>query len=180
MNQVGNQGPRRITRGDVEAVFHAFGNGGRAVLAHSQTAEGAPADVTGSHGSIRPFAGSPWDGAHFCATDWHVILVADFEGGDSSFKHQDAERIMQELQVSFTLDGAPLPTTRTSVKRFLNPPAQFNMREAYYFQQGRLMPPNELSVGSHTLNVEFADATGPSFQDGITFFIDGEGTGACA
>src|SRR3954464_3238481 len=63
-----------ITRGDAQAVFHAFGNGGRAVLAHSRTAEGAPADVTGSHGSIRPFAGSAWDGAHFCATDWHVIL----------------------------------------------------------------------------------------------------------
>src|SRR3954462_8441533 len=102
MNQVGNQGPRRITRGDVEAVFHVLGNGGRAVLAHSQTAEGTPAAVPGSHGCIRPFAGSAWDGAHFCATDWHVSLGAYCEGGDSSFKHQDAERSMQELQVSFT------------------------------------------------------------------------------
>ena len=49
----------RITKGDAEAVFNAFGNGGRAVLAHSRTAEGAPADLTGVHGSIRPFAGSP-------------------------------------------------------------------------------------------------------------------------
>jgi hypothetical protein len=36
------------------------GGGGRAVLLHSKTAEGAPADFFGSHGSIRPFAGSPW------------------------------------------------------------------------------------------------------------------------
>jgi len=109
---------RPITRGDVEAVLHAFGGGGQAVLLHSKTAHGAPADVLGSYGSIRPFAGSPWDGAHFCAEDWHVILIADIEGGDASFKHEDAERIMTGLEVSFTLDGNPLPTTRTAIKRF--------------------------------------------------------------
>ena len=62
-------GSRRITRGDVEAVLNAFGGGGRAVLLHSETAEGAQADFLGTHGSIRPFAGSPWDGAHFCAEE---------------------------------------------------------------------------------------------------------------
>ena len=111
---------RRITRGDVEAVLNAFGGGGRAVLLHSKTAE-VPGDFVGSHGSIRPFAGSPWDGAHFCADDWHVILIADFEGGDASFGHDDAARIMNGLEVSFTLDGAALPTTRTAIKRFVNP-----------------------------------------------------------
>src|SRR5215470_18026089 len=102
---------RPITRGDVEAVLHAFGGGGQAVLLHSKIAQGAPADVLGSHGSIRPFAGSPWDGAHFCAEDWHVIVIADIEGGDASFTHADAEAIMNELNVSLTLDGTPLPTT---------------------------------------------------------------------
>ena len=58
--------PRRpITQGDAQAVFQAFGNGERVILQHSSVAEGAPADDFGSHGSIRPFAGSPWDGAHF-------------------------------------------------------------------------------------------------------------------
>jgi len=77
-----SSGSRRITRGDTEAVLNAFGGGRRAVLLHSKTAEGATADFFGSHGSIRPFAGSPWDGAHFCADDWHVILIADIEGGE--------------------------------------------------------------------------------------------------
>src|SRR5215831_18703860 len=130
-------GSRRITRGDAEAVLNAFGGGGRAVLLHSKTAEGAPADFFGSHGSIRPFAGSPWDGAHFCAEDWHVILIADIEGGDASFTHADADAIMNGLNVSFTLDGAPLPTTRTAIKRFLDPEA-FGLQVAYYFQQGRI------------------------------------------
>ncbi len=170
---------RRITRGDVEAVLHAFGGGGQAVLLHSKTGEGAPADFLGSQGSIRPFAGSPWDGAHFCAEDWHVILIADIEGGDNSFKHNDAARIMDGLSISFTLDGAPLPATRTAVKRFLNP-EQFGFQVAYYFQQGQIMSPADLGVGSHQLQVTLVDASGQqSFQDGITFFIDEPGTGAC-
>lgn len=174
-----SSGSRRITRGDAEAVLNAFGGGGRAVLLHGKTAEGAPADFSGSHGSIRPFAGSPWDGAHFCAEDWHVILIADIEGGDTSFKHADAERIMNGLDVSFTLDGTPLPTTRTAIKRFLNP-GQFGLQVAYYFQQGQIMSPADLSVGSHRLEVTIVDATGQqNVQDGITFFIDAPGTEAC-
>jgi hypothetical protein len=174
-----SSGSRRITRGDVEAVLHAFGGGGRAVLLHSKTAEGAPADFAGSHGSIRPFAGSPWDGAHFCADDWHVIVIADFEGGDASFQHDDAARIMDGLEVSFTLDGAALPATRTAIKRFLNP-EQFGLEVAYYFQQGQIMAPADLSIGSHRLEVTVIDASGQQdFHDGITFFIDPPGTGAC-
>jgi hypothetical protein len=175
-----SSGSGRITRGDVEAVLHAFGGGGRAVLLHSKAAEGAPADFHGSHGAIRPFAGSPWDGAHFCAEDWHVILIADFEGGDASFQHDDAAHIMNGLEVSFTLDGAALPATRTAIKRFLNP-EQFGLQVAYYFQQGQIMSPADLSIGSHRLEVTMVDALGQqSFQDGITFVIDAPGTGACA
>lgn len=80
---------------------------------------GAPADPF--RGSIRPFTGEDADGAHFCAEDWHVILAADIEGGDASFTHNDAERIMQGLDLSFTLDGTALPTTRSAIKRMLNP-----------------------------------------------------------
>jgi hypothetical protein len=106
--------------------------------------------------------------------------MADFEGGDGSFKHADAEHIMDGLDVSFTLDGAPLPTTRTAIKRFLNPD-QFGLQVAYYFQQGQIMSPADLSIGSHRLEVTMVDASGQqSFQDGITFFIDAPGTGACA
>ena len=171
--------PRRpITKGDAQAVFQAFGNGGRAILQHSSVAEGAPADDFGSHGSIRPFAGSPWDAAHFCAEDWHVILIADFEGGDASFKQQDAEQIMDGLTVSFTLDGAPLAAERTAIKRFLDP-APFGLETAYYFQEGRIMSPSDLTVGDHTLNVEVSDPSGVVFQSGITFTIDAAGTGAC-
>jgi hypothetical protein len=171
------QKAQRITHGDVQAVFEAFGNGGRAILQHSRTAQGAPADFFGSHGAIRPFAGSPWDGAHFCAEDWHVIQVADIEGGDHTFKQQHAKDIIDALTIDFTLDGAPLPTTRTAVKRFNNP-EQFDLEVAYYAQEGRIMSPGDLAVGQHTLSVTFGDSTGTT-TDGITFFVDASGTGAC-
>jgi hypothetical protein len=169
-NSKGTDG--RITKGDVEAVFNAFGNGGRAVLAHSRTAEGAPADETGVHGSIRPFAGSVWDGAHFKADDWHVILIADFEGGDRTFTHNEAKDIIDGLRIDFTLDGAPLPTTRTPVKRFLDPPPVFGFEEAYYAQQGRIMAPGELARGTHTLDLRVTDPAGGVLTDGITFVVE--------
>jgi hypothetical protein len=169
--------PHRITRGDVQAVFEAAPGGGRAILQHSRVVLGAPADPF--LGAIRPFRGEPADGAHFCAEDWHVIVAADLEGGDSSFTRNDAERIMQGLELSFTLDGAELTTTRTAIKRLLNP-GEFGAQEAYYFQQGRIMSPTDLSIGSHRLEITVNDTAGvQTFHDGITFFIDAPGTGAC-
>ncbi len=164
------QASARITRGDVQAVLEAFVTGGRVVLRHSTTAEAAPADWYGTHGSIRPFSGSPWDGAHFRASDWHVILIALIEGGDASFTHTDAAGIIDDLEIVFTLDGALLPTTRTAVKRFSTPEA-FGLEEAYVVQQGRLMAPGDLAVGNHTLAVSVTGPTG-GFQDEITFTID--------
>src|SRR4029453_461206 len=30
---------------------------------------------------IRPLAGSPWDGRHFCSLDWHTVVFSLVEGG---------------------------------------------------------------------------------------------------
>jgi hypothetical protein len=172
--------PRRIKRGDAQAVLNAFGTGGRVILRRKgETAEASPADFFGSHGSIRPFRGSPWDGRHFCAEDWHVILVAFIDGGDSSFGHQQAKATLDPVAISFTLDGAPLETTRTPIKPFHNPQA-FDLERAWYFQEGKIMSPDDLSVGQHELSARFTDPTsGMDESDGITFFIDAAGTGAC-
>jgi hypothetical protein len=170
--------PDRITRGDAEAVLNAFGTGGQVILRRSgETAEAGPADILGSHGSIRPYEGSPWDGRHFCAEDWHVILVGWVDGGDASFDHQQAKAAFDPITVSFTLDGAALETTRTPIKSW-NDPQRFGMERAWYFQQGKVMAPDDLSVGQHDLSARFTDPTGV-FDTGITFFIDAAGTGAC-
>jgi hypothetical protein len=57
--------------------MNAFGGGGRAVLLHSKTAEGAPADFFGSHGSIRPFAGSPWYHSRGFPQRGHSVAFCD-------------------------------------------------------------------------------------------------------
>ena len=167
---------KRLTRGDVQAVLEASGSGGWAVRSHNAVAQGAPADQLGSHGAIRPFA--PWNGRHFCAEDWHVILVADIEGGDASFTRNDAEEIMSKIDVRFELDGVALDTTRTAIKRFLNP-NQFGMAEAYFFQEGRVRSPDELTIGSHVLRLAMSDASGDTFVDTITFVVDPPGQGTC-
>jgi len=161
----------------VEAVFEAFTTGGFSVLMHGGMVRGAPADDFGSHGAIRPFP--QWDGLHFCAEDWQVILIATIEGGDNSFTHQDADRLLSGTKITFTLDGVELATDRTAIKRFLDP-ARFGLDVAYAFQEGRLMPPQELSPGNHTLSVVAAEPGQPVFTNSITFIIDPAGAGACA
>ena len=151
----------RITQGDAQQVFQGVGE----------------ADVSGSRGAIRPFSGSPWDGAHFCAEDWHVVLFSWTEGGDASFSRSDAERILSGIAVRLTLDGAVLPTTRNAIKRFPDP-ERFGYQKAWFFNQGRIMAPADLTVGQHALSVSITDPSG-MFDDGITFFIDAADTGAC-
>jgi hypothetical protein len=177
--------PRRITRGDVQAVLNAFNTGGRVIRLHKgETAVAPPADFVGSHGAIRPFP--DWDNRHFCAEDWHVILVAGIDGGDASFRREQAVASASQTRFDFTLDGAPLATERTAIRRVVKPETiqvpegEEKLKEAYSFQQGRIMSPDDLSVGRHELTLTQTDtASGEAEQLGITFFIDAAGTGAC-
>jgi hypothetical protein len=171
----GAAGASRVSHGEANAVFQAFGNGGWAVLLHNDKAHGAPSNGLPGLVTIRPFSGTPFDGAHYCALDWHAIVIADIEPGP----HQDAAATIADLTVAFTLDGAPLQTTQTAVKRFLNP-ERFGLEDAYYSQFGRVMAPSELAAGSHSLSVEIRGADGSvGFADAITFVVDAPGTGAC-
>jgi hypothetical protein len=165
----------RITRGDVQAIFQATLNGRVAVELHSPTFQGAPFAAQ-ERGAIRPLAVA--DGRHFCTEDWHVVLLGLVIGGDASFKRQNAVAIANAVTVSFTLDGAPLPTTRTAIKPFLDA-EQFGLEKAYGFQQGLIMAPTDLSVGSHQLVVTVTEPGFPTDVGEITFFIDAPGTGTC-
>jgi hypothetical protein len=156
----------RVTHGDATSLFNAFGNGGWAILNHNPTQLGAPSDAQ-FRGSIRPFAGSRWDGRHFCELDWHVIV---FEDGEDTKAQAEASSI------DFVLDGAPLPSTRTVAKRFLADGAQ---PEVWGVADGAILPPEALAVGAHTLSVDATFFDGFQFASEIQFFIDPAGTGAC-
>jgi hypothetical protein len=165
----------RVSRGDAEAVLQAAPTGGGAIRSHGIVNPSAPTDIE-LRTSIRPFSGTVFDGRHYCAEDWHVILLLDFEGGDRSFTEQDARAIMDQITFDFSLDGAPLATNRLPIKRFLAPQPFFET--AYYFQQGVVLPPSALTVGSHTVGVSGTDPRG-NFTDQITIHIDAPGTGVC-
>lgn len=166
-----------FTAGDVQAVLNGFTTGGRVILAHGQAVEGAPADgMPGSSVAIRPF--NPWDGHHYCADDWHVILVAEFDGGDHSYERDTAVAALSPIQITFTLDNVQLSTTRTPFKRFLNP-GVFGWAVAYGFQEGHIFSPTDLAVGGHLLSFVSADPVYGTFARSIKFYIDAAGTGAC-
>ncbi|WP_410612799.1 hypothetical protein [Amycolatopsis sp. lyj-109] len=166
--------PGRTSRGDAEAVLHASGTGGAAIRNHRTVSDGSPADLD-RRVSIRVLPSV--DGRHFCQDDWHVILVAEVSGGDKSFTMQNAKAEASSLRLEFFLDGSPLATERTSIKRFLNP-GQFELEEAYLFQQGAIMAPDDLTVGAHSLRVVATDPAG-SGENTITVWIDATGTGVC-
>jgi hypothetical protein len=72
----------RVSRGQAEAVLNAGPSGGSAILNRSGgVLRGAPADNE-VRAAIRPYADSKWDGRHFCAEDWHLLIAGWFVGGD--------------------------------------------------------------------------------------------------
>lgn len=169
----------RVTRGDAEAILQTAGTAGLVLIKRAETTPraipGAPADVD-RRATIRPFKPPHGaDGRAFCAEDWHVIVLAIIDGGDAPFTRQDAEASRNSLTVTFTLDGKPLSTTRTALKPSTDPES-FGFEEAWWFQEGRVMSPDALSVGSHRLVVVQSDAKRPMK---IEFSIDAPGSGAC-
>ena len=165
----------RITRGDAQAILQASPNGFWAIQLHSPVQQGAPSDAQ-ARGAIRPYSDN--DRQHYCAEDWHVILLGIIIGGDASFTRPEAEAILSTVMLSFALDGVPLSTTRTTVKPFLNP--EFLEEEkAYAFQEGRIMAPTDISVGSHQLVATVSESGVPTEVLEITFFIDAPGSGVC-
>ena len=174
----------RVTRGAAEAVLQAGAGAGRIIRRNTNVQSGTPGDPD-IRASIRPFSDPdlPFNGRHYCAEDWHVILIAFISGGDQSFTEQDAAGELDPVTVTLTLDGTELQTTRTPIHRFLDTslfPPDFGIERAFAFQEGRVMSPEELSVGSHTLSYSATDPVEGEFGDTMTFVIDAPGTGTCA
>ena len=170
----------RVTKGNAEAVFEAFGGGGWMIRQHAGKIEGAPADFM-ADGLTRISMLDAYDGKHYCVLDWHVVSLLIVEGsvaGQPRTNPQIFDQIAAR-DVVFTLDGKRLATTRTTPRRLTNP--QFRgYDEAFYVQVGRVMAPAELPVGTHKLQ-----ATGNLFQQppedlgSITFVIDEPNGGTC-
>ena len=171
-------GPR-VTRGEAQAVFEAFSGGGWAISLHYETMEGAPSDFL-PDAIVRISVGSGFNGLHYCALDWHVIHVALNEGNLAGETRTNSE-LMEALanrNVELKLDGTILATTRTAARRSLIPNRGFT--EAFFVNIGRVMAPEDIAVGQHTLvGTGFRPGLPPQTIGTTNFFIDAAGTGAC-
>jgi hypothetical protein len=152
-------------------------HGGVVVTDHAGVVRGAPADID-LRAAIRPYADSDWDGRHYCAEDWHVLVVAWIAAIDESHTVQQAKDELAATTIQLVLDGMELDTERTAIRPMPKQPEEAEEAEGLYFQQGKIVAPGELSVGTHTLAFT---ATFPAGSEGsqITFSIDAPGTGAC-
>jgi hypothetical protein len=151
-------------RGDARAAFQAFFTGGSAIRAHNPLADGAPGvpvHPPPHSARIYPFA----DGAEYCQ-GWHVIMLAGF-GDPAAFPGGNKElfEFLSEVRIQFVLDGVPLETERTRIKRFPHPEPDFSEDPLMAITFGAFMAPDELSVGSHELRTTYHE---PGFDLGFT------------
>ena len=172
----------RVTEGDAQAVFEAFGNGGWGVVLNGGTVEeGAPSDfLQDSMARISPAA--LWNGRHFCSLDWHVISVAANEGNPAggTRTNQELRDTLSQIGFLITLDGALLDIETTAIKRTTNP-ERIGAVEAFYITAGRVLAPDDLSVGQHSLQFTGTrPGRPPMVMPAITFFIDAPEEGVCA
>jgi len=165
----------RITKGDVNAVFNAFGSAGRKIFNFempNNASVAAPADFFGSNGAIRPFEGSPWDGQVHCVDDWHVILIAVFDGPT----YQDAVDSISPISSRFWLNGTMLGTKRSAIKRFLELPDP-----SWGYQEGAILSPKKLPVGNYELLwIASHPIFGVLIQQTIFFTVDPSESFACS
>ena len=174
--------PTRVTQGEAQAIFQASETGGWSVVLNGGTVEeGAPADfLPDSIARISP-SNPLWNGRHFCSLDWHVISVAAIEGNAAGGSRPNTEifEVLSRATLLFTLDGTPLDTTRTAIKRMTNPGLR-GLVEAFYVNTGRVLAPEDLSVGQHSLQaLGSRPGRPPALLGPITFFIDAPETGTC-
>lgn len=170
-----------FTRGDAQAVFNAGPGGGAAVGSHGGVIEGAPAEGVGK----RVGPGPNFEGFHICATDWHLLSVqlalTDSINGGGVQNVNQARLAFGTLEVTYELDGSPLPIDTTATKPLLNPTSVDPEATKGFFQSwGAILAPTELSVGPHIEHVVIYEAGIPIIDFGeVTFVVDAPGTGAC-
>ena len=96
--------------------------------------------------AIRPYEDSPWDGRHFCTEDWHLLVAAWFVPIDESHTVQQARDELAATTIQLALDGVELDTEPTAIRRMPEQPEGSEDAEGFYFQQGKIVAPGELSL----------------------------------
>ena len=152
--------PGGPTRGEAQGVFQAFFTGGSAIRAHNPSAEGVPGvpgETTPDGARIYPGL----EGLEYCAPGWHVILLGLFDDPALFGGNKELFDYLSSVDLRFVLDGVPLETKRTAIKRIAHPDPAF-IDEAFVVGFGAFLPPGTLSVGTHQVQTIIHD---PVFGD---------------
>jgi len=160
-----------ITKGTVEAIMNAFTTGGQVMLYRanhnavlfSTLGEGWP----DRGASIRP----GWPDVHVKAYDWHVILIGFFASGNSSYTLQNAIKDLSTFTITLTLNGEVIETEQTPIKPYLEPDA-FGDDVAYGYQVGKIYSPDELPVGTYTLDLIIKSPGYEDWEESTVFYVD--------
>lgn len=157
--------PRRLTYGDVEAIFQARTTANQVQTFHDRTASAVRQGF--ARGRISPFFNSH----PFCSSGWLILLVS--EGAASG--HQESVAYRSHLRVSFTVDGQAVTTQATALKRFLAPaPAD----DFWGWSVAHLYAPGAIAAGEHTV-VTTTTVDGSVIDVFTTTFTTGTGAGFC-
>ena len=105
-------------------------------------------------------------------------MAAWFVPIDESHTVQQARDELAATTMQLVLDGVELDTEPTAIRRMPEQPEGSEEAENFYFQQGKIVEPGELSVGTHTFAVTVASPV-DNVVSQSTFVIDAPGTGAC-
>jgi hypothetical protein len=128
----------RVTCGDVEAIFQARTTANQIQSAHGNTVSAVRQGFI--RGRISPFFNSH----AFCSGDWLVLLVS--EGAATT--HRESVAYRAQIGVTFTMDGQPVSTQQTALKRFLTVPPTGDF---WGWSVGHFYAPDSLGDGDHTL-----------------------------
>ena len=142
--------PRRADPGRRPGIFQGFFTGGSAIRAHNHQASGVPGvpgETTPDGARIYPLL----DDLQYCDDGWHVVLLGYFD--DPAFYaggNKELFDFLSAVDIRFALDGVPLTTERTAIKRLAHTDPAF-VEEAFVVGFGAFLPPGSLSLGPHEL-----------------------------
>ena len=148
--------PGAPTRGDAEGIFQAFFTGGAAIRTHNHLAEGVPGvpgETTRDGARIYPGL----DNLEYCNRGWHVVVLGYFDD-PNLFPGGNRELFdyLSAVDIRFVLDGGPLQTERTAIKRLTHFDPAFG-DEAFAVTFGAFLPPGDLSLGTRQLQTTIVD-----------------------
>ena len=151
----------RITRGDAQAAFQAYWTAGFTI---EKTPTTAPGFALVHYTLLNSFH----EDTRICTTNWHAYAL----GWGVQGTRQDAAADQLLLVLTFAIDGVPMPSAKTAIKRSIA------FGNVYAWNEGALLAPGSLSVGAHQLTTTiYYDGTVEALT--VTFYVDAEGTGAC-